>query len=188
MQSPRLNPLDEGGIGLVRSVAEFCGHHRPRSAVTKSIQELEDTLGVKLFQRSAKGMALTQDGHRFQASARKVIAAVAEASQLGLHKPEALTGSLSIGVTSLVAGYYLADLFARFQRSHPSVTISVVEDSPEFLEHLLINGEVDLAIMVSNTLGEPQALEVEVLTHSPCCPISCTAPGPWTPSTCRLVP
>lgn len=138
-----------------------------QSAVTKSVQELEDALGVKLFERTTRGMVLTQDGHRFQASARKVIAAVAEAGQLGRGKPEALSGSLTIGVTSLVAGYYLADLFARFQRSHPSVTISVVEDAPQFLEHLLINGEVDLAIMVSNALGDPQALEVEALTRSP---------------------
>jgi len=138
-----------------------------QSAVTKSIQELEDALAVKLFERTARGMVLTQDGHRFQASARKVIAAVAEAGQLGRGKPETLSGSLTIGVTSLVAGYYLADLFARFQRSHPSVTISVVEDAPQFLEHLLINGEVDLAIMVSNALGDPQALEVEALTRSP---------------------
>ena len=138
-----------------------------QSAVTKSIQELEDSLGVKLFERSAKGMALTQDGQRFQVSARKVIAAVAEAGQLGRGKPEALSGSLTLGVTSLVAGYYLAELFARFQRSHPSVTISVVEDAPQFLEHLLINGEIDLSIMVSNALGDPQALEVEALTRSP---------------------
>lgn len=138
-----------------------------QSAVTKSIRELEDSLGVRLFERSAKGMVLTQDGHRFQANARKVIAAVAEAGQLGRGKPETLSGNLTIGVTSLVAGYYLAALFARFQRSHPSVTISVVEDEPQFLEDLLINGEVDLAIMVSNALGDPQALEVETLTRSP---------------------
>lgn len=138
-----------------------------QSAVTKSVQELEESLGVRLFERTSKGMALTQEGYRFQASARKVIAVVAEAGQLERGRVEALTGNLTIGVTSLVAGYYLADLFARFQRSHPSVTISVVEDAPQFLEHLLINGEVDLAIMVSNALGDPQALVVEVLTSSP---------------------
>ncbi|WP_396432611.1 LysR family transcriptional regulator [Limnohabitans sp.] len=137
-----------------------------QSALTKSIQELEESLGVKLFQRSAKGMLLTQDGHRFQANARKVIAAVAEAGQIDRGKPAVLSGNLTIGVSSLVAGYYLADLFAKFQRSHPSVTISVVEETPLFLEHLLINGEVDLAIMVCNALDEPQALEVEVLTRS----------------------
>jgi len=138
-----------------------------QSAITKSILELEGSLGMALFARTAKGMALTQAGYRFQASARKVISAVAEAGMLDRGRPEALTGSLTIGVTSLVAGYYLADLFARFQRSHASVRIGVVEDSPQFLEHLLVNGEVDLAIMVTNTLGDPQALVVELLTSSP---------------------
>ncbi|HYD94566.1 MAG TPA: LysR substrate-binding domain-containing protein [Noviherbaspirillum sp.] len=138
-----------------------------QSAVTKSIQELEESLGVQLFERTAKGMVLTQEGHRFQASARKVMSAVAEASRIDYRHEEELSGNLTIGVTSLVAGYYLADLFSRFQRSHPSVKISVIEDSAQFLEHLLINGEVDLAIMVSNVLGDPQALVVETLTSSP---------------------
>ncbi len=138
-----------------------------QSALTSSIQELEDTLGTRLFERSSRGMVLTQAGHRFQASARKVISAVAEAGMIDRGRTEELTGTLTIGVTSLVAGYYLADLFARFRRSHPSVRISVVEDTPQFLEHLLVNGEVDLAIMVSNALGDPQALVVELLTRSP---------------------
>ena len=138
-----------------------------QSAMTKSVQELEDTLGMRLFARSPKGMVLTQAGHRFQASARKVISAVAEAGMIDRGRQEALTGSLTVGVTSLVAGYYLAELFARFQRSHPSVKVSVIEDEPQFLEHLLINGEVDLAIMVSNALGDPRAMVVEVLTSSP---------------------
>ena len=43
----------------------------------------------------------------------------------------------------------------------------MVEDSPQFLEHLLVNGELDLAIMVSNQLGDPQALVVEALTRAP---------------------
>lgn len=138
-----------------------------QSALTRSILELESTLGMAVFERTPKGMELTQAGHRFQASARKVISAVAEAGMVDRGRPEALTGSLTIGVTSLVAGYYLAELFARFQRSHPSVRVTVVEDTPQFLEHLLVNGEVDLAIMVSNALGDPQALVVETLTSSP---------------------
>ena len=43
----------------------------------------------------------------------------------------------------------------------------MTEDAPPFLEHLLINGELDVAIMVSNVLGEPQALVAETLTRSP---------------------
>jgi len=137
-----------------------------QSAVTKSIQELETALGRRLFDRTPKGMSLTQDGYRFKARALKVVEAVAEAGNIGSEAEHPLQGSLMIGVTSLVAGYYLADVLTRFQRAHPLVMVSVVEDSPQFLEHLLVNGEVDLAIMISNELDDPRALVVEVLTHS----------------------
>ncbi|RZU00858.1 LysR family transcriptional regulator [Rivibacter subsaxonicus] len=138
-----------------------------QSAVTKSILELEATLGERLFERSARGMQLTPDGHRFLASAHKVLSAVAEATRLNRAQPEGLSGTLAVGVTSLVAGYYLSELLSRFQRSCPQVRLQVVEDSPPFLEHLLINGELEVAIMVSNALGEPQALVAETLTRSP---------------------
>lgn len=138
-----------------------------QSAITKSILELEEDLGVKLFERSTKGMLLTADGHRFLASARRVLATVADATRLLHAQPQALTGSLSIGVTSLVAGYYLAELLTRFRRVCPDVTVQVIEDEPPFLEHLLVNGEVDVAIMISNALSERQALVSETLTRSP---------------------
>jgi DNA-binding transcriptional LysR family regulator len=139
-----------------------------QSAVTKSMQELEDELGQRLFERSSKGIVLTAQGHRFLTSARRVIGAVAEATRL--HRADdgdGPGGSLAIGVTSLVAGYYLSELLSRYRRSCPGVAVQVVEDSPTFLEHLLINGELDVAIMVCNALGEPQALVVETLTRSP---------------------
>ncbi|HRC38681.1 MAG TPA: LysR family transcriptional regulator, partial [Rubrivivax sp.] len=91
-----------------------------QSAVTKSMQELEDELGQPLFERSSRGMRMTPQGHRFLASARKVLGAVAEATRL--HSAEegaGPTGLLAIGVTSLVAGYYLSELLSRYRRSCP---------------------------------------------------------------------
>jgi DNA-binding transcriptional LysR family regulator len=139
-----------------------------QSALTKSLIELEAELGSSLFERSSKGMTLTTQGHRFLVSARKVIGSVADA--LRLHAGEAasaLSGVLSVGVTSLVAGYYLSELLGRFRRACPVVQVFVTEDAPRFLEHLLINGELDVAIMVSNALSEPQAMVCEILTRSP---------------------
>jgi len=139
-----------------------------QSALTKSLLELEAELGSSLFERSSRGMTLTPQGHRFLVSARKVIGSVADA--LRLHAGEAtsgLSGVLALGVTSLVAGYYLSELFSRFRRNCPAVEVFVTEDEPRFLEHLLINGELDVAIMVSNALSEPQAMVSETLTRSP---------------------
>lgn len=138
-----------------------------QSALTKSLLELEAELGSPLFLRSPRGMTLTPQGHRFLVSARKVIGSVADALRLQAADAAAeISGVLAIGVTPLVAGYYLSELFSRFRRACPAVEVYVTEDSPRFLEHLLINGELDLAIMVSNALGEPQAMVAETLTRS----------------------
>ena len=140
-----------------------------QSAVTKSMQELEDELGRTLFARSSRGMRLTPQGHRFLVSARQVLATVAEATRERGGDDDAsagLVGTLTVGVTSLVAGYYLSELFSRYRRSCPRVEVHVTEDTPRFLEHLLINGELDLAIMLSSALSEPQALVAETLTRS----------------------
>jgi DNA-binding transcriptional LysR family regulator len=137
-----------------------------QSALTKAMAELEQELGSRLFERTSKGMALTPQGHRFLAGAGKVLGAVADAMRLHAAQPATLTGTLAVGVTSLVAGYYLSDLLSRYRRNCPDVVVAVTEESPRFLEHLLINGELDVAIMVSNALGEPKALMAETLTRS----------------------
>lgn len=139
-----------------------------QSALTKSLQELEADVGQSLFLRSSKGMQLTPQGQRFLVGAHKVISSVADAVRPRTTEAGAgLSGTLALGVTSLVAGYYLSALFSRFRRSFAGVSVWVTEDSPRFLEHLLINGELDVAIMLSNALSEPQALAAETLTRSP---------------------
>jgi DNA-binding transcriptional LysR family regulator len=138
-----------------------------QSAITTAIHDLEAEIGLKLFERGPRGVTLTPDGHRFLANARRVLAAVADATHALRAQPNALAGTLSIGVTPLVAGYYLAELLSRFTRACPAVEVEVVEDEPRFLEHLLINGEVDAAIMVSSALVDRQALATEILNRSP---------------------
>lgn len=137
-----------------------------QSALTKSMVELETELGSRLFERTSRGMALTPQGHRFLASARKVISSVADATRLHAAEPAGIAGTLAVGVSSLVAGYYLSDLLSRYRRHCPDVQVLVTEETPRFLEHLLINGELDVAIMMSNALSEPQALMAETLTRS----------------------
>lgn len=52
-------------------------------------------------------------------------------------------------MTSLVAGYVLSEILSRFRRANPSVEINAIEDNGEYLEHLLIGGELDVAVLVT---------------------------------------
>jgi DNA-binding transcriptional LysR family regulator len=70
-------------------------------------------------------------------------------------------------VTSLVAGYVLSDLLARYRRAFPAVEVSANEDNGEYLEHLLVGGELDVAVMVISNLRDRVALQAEIFETSP---------------------
>lgn len=138
-----------------------------QSSVTEAIRGLEDDLGVHLFDRQARGILLTHKGSAFLRHARKIMAEVAAARTAFQGEAAATTGRLSLGVTSLVAGYVLSDVLARFRRAHPQVTLNVIEDNGDYLQHLLIGGELDVAVLLTSSVKDRLALNVETLLVSP---------------------
>jgi DNA-binding transcriptional LysR family regulator len=137
-----------------------------QSAVTESIRTLEDQAGVHLFERNSKGVALTYQGHQMMRHARLILSAVADAGRALGTRSESVTGTLNLGVTSLVAGYFLADILARFRRVVPNVEVRVVEEERPYVEHLLVNGELHLALMIISNLENKMALGYGTLVRS----------------------
>ena len=138
-----------------------------QSSVTEAIRGLEDDLGVVLFDRQARGILLTHKGSAFLRYARKILADVASARSAFQAEPEAATGRLSLGVTSLVAGYVLSDILARYRRAFPQIELNVIEDNGDYLQHLLIGGELDVAVLLTSSVKDRLALNVETLLVSP---------------------
>jgi len=138
-----------------------------QSSMTEAIKELEGDLGVQLFERHSRGVTITHKGHQFLRHATSILASVSNARRAFVEPPDASPGHLHLGVTSLVAGYVLSDLLARFRRAYPGVEVSAIEDSGEYLEHLLIGGELDVAVMVVSNLRDTMALQSEILEVSP---------------------
>ncbi len=138
-----------------------------QSSVTEAIKELEGDLGVELFERHPRGLSITHNGHQFLRHATKILATVSDARNAFSETQENTGGTLNIGVTSLVAGYVLSDLLARYRRACPGVEVSAIEDNGSYLEHLLIGGDLDVAVMVISNLRDRMALQAEILETSP---------------------
>jgi len=138
-----------------------------QSAVTEAIKELEGDLGVNLFERHRRGLAITHKGHQFYRHATRILAGVSDARRSFAEERSNAGGVLHLGVTSLVAGYVLSDLLARFRRAYPSVEVTAIEDNGDYLEHLLIGGELDVAVMVISNLRDRVALQAEIFETSP---------------------
>jgi DNA-binding transcriptional LysR family regulator len=149
-----------------------------QAAITESIQSLEVHLGVLLFRRHARGMALTHAGHDFLQHTQRILGAVAAAEKALSIRPEALTGELVIGAVPLLTGYYLPSLLARYRRAFPNVRTWVYEDAGTFIEHQLINGELDAALVIVSALESASSFDTTALVRSPW--------GLWVPARHRL--
>ncbi len=137
-----------------------------QSAITESIRQLEEQVGSALFSRHARGIALTYEGHRFLRHAKLIISTVKDAEDAFTARIDNVSGTLRLGVTNLVAGYFLSDILARFRRVFPEVSVEVIEDHRRYIEHLLISGELQLALMVISNIEEQFALSVDPLMRS----------------------
>jgi DNA-binding transcriptional LysR family regulator len=110
---------------------------------------------------------LTHPGHEFLRHTVLILAAVSSAEEALQARPDALHGELSIGATSPLTGYYLPSLLERYRRAFPKVQARIFEDAGHFIEHQLINGELDIALMVLSSLSSEQAFNTSVLVRSP---------------------
>ena len=138
-----------------------------QSAITEALKDLEADLGVSLFRRHSRGLHITHKGHQFLRHATGLLSGVADARRAFDEDSFEATGTLHLGVTSLVAGYVLSDILARFRRAHPKVDVTAIEDDGSYLEHLLIGGELDVAVMLVSNLRNRFALQAENLASSP---------------------
>lgn len=138
-----------------------------QSSVTEAIRALEEDLGVTLFERQARGLAITHMGSLFLRHAAQILSDVSTARHAFREDSAEEEGALSLGVTSLVAGYVLSDILSRFRRAHPRVQLSAIEDEGGYLEHLLIGGELDVAVLLTSSIRDRAALHVETLLVSP---------------------
>ena len=137
-----------------------------QSAVTEAVKALERETGAKLFRRHANGMALTYEGTQFLRHARNVVAAVQEALRAPRQPRPDLRGRLSLAVTYTVAGYFLPAPLARFRRNFPGLEIELHEWDRSEIERRLVEGSIDLAVILTSNLLNAADIDTEVLIQS----------------------
>ena len=115
-------------------------------AVSMQIRQLEETVGMPLFDKIGKKMYLTEAGRRIERTAHEVLGAIknAQDSLAGLAGLRA--GLVSVALVS-TAKYFVPKLIALFRQSYPEIEFRLTVSNRETLIQLLQNNEIDLAIM-----------------------------------------
>ncbi|MBV7541512.1 LysR substrate-binding domain-containing protein [Acidovorax sp. sic0104] len=99
--------------------------HLTQSAVSKQVKELEGWVGVMLFERSRKRLALTPAGERYEKAVRSVLAQL-EAATLELITSDDGGGALHLSSLPTFGAKWLIPRLPQFQQQHPQVTLHFV--------------------------------------------------------------
>jgi LysR family transcriptional regulator, glycine cleavage system transcriptional activator len=98
-----------------------------QSAVSRQIKDLEDQLGVELFQRRHRALLLTDAGKLFYASAAQVLTTMRAATDR--LRAQAGKKGLSVTTTHSFAALWLIPRLAGFTRSHPGIDVRIMADT-----------------------------------------------------------
>lgn len=118
--------------------------HVSQPALTKSMQQLEADLGVKLFDRIAVGVRLTKYGEVLQRHVKVMDNEYQHAVARLVEMRDGRSGALRVGAGPVWLVSILPPIISRFQEEHPDVSISLIGGVIDTLVPSLINGELDL--------------------------------------------
>lgn len=109
--------------GSFRRAAELCDVDQ--SNVSRALQQLEDHLGVSLFERSRCGVRLTPAGEQFLAEIAPVLEQLESARRSARAMRRAETGLVRVGILTSLAGGFLRQLVQAYTEQHPRVRIDL---------------------------------------------------------------
>ena len=138
-----------------------------QSSVTVALRGMEQTLGVPLFVRHAKGLRLTETGERFVSHARNVTNAASRAIDDIRAAPSDVGGRLRIGVTETISAYLVPSVLSMAEQHFPNLRIEVMESDRPSVEQALMDGRIDLALLIISNLTERDELEYDITLKSP---------------------
>jgi len=121
--------------------------HTSQPGVSRHIRQLEDELGVALFERSGRQVtAITAAGHDVIRVAESVLAGAEDIRSLGRQHSDPHAGELRLATTHTQARYVLPGIVRAFTDRWPRVDIHIHQGTPAQMARMVESGEVDFVI------------------------------------------
>jgi DNA-binding transcriptional LysR family regulator len=136
--------------------------HIGQPAVSKTVAQLEERLGVRLLVRSTRGLTATEAGQNFFEHARRAIDEADEAEVAARGVSASLSGELRISAAVTFARLHIVPKLASFLNEHPALSICLILDD-EYID--LIQAGVDVALRMGSL--QDSALTARKIGQSP---------------------
>lgn len=120
--------------------------HVSQPALSQQIRDLEDELGLKLFERNSRGVKLTEAGRALLSGSRRALAAVNQAIAQAQETAKGERGRLVIGSLGPLTNAFLPVALARFGERRPLVEATALHMNNRAQVEAILNGSIMLGI------------------------------------------
>jgi LysR family hydrogen peroxide-inducible transcriptional activator len=132
-------------LGGFRRAAEACGVAQP--SLSAQVAQVEQALGVQIFERGARGVRVTAAGARVIDRARAVLLASRDLADTARQHTDPLSGTLRIGVIPTVCPYLLPEVAPVLRKKLPDLQVVWSEDKTHVLVEQVAAAALDGAIL-----------------------------------------
>ena len=147
--------------------------HVTQPTMSRQIAELEESLGVTLFQRTTRKVVLTDEGLLLRRRAEEILSLTEKTEQELMQRGEDLDGTISIGSGEFEAFSQLADCIKSFSEQHPKVRFNIFTGTADVVKDRLESGLVDIGVLLEpvdtgkfEAIPFPSVVKYEILMRA----------------------
>src|SRR5579884_181523 len=141
-------------LATFQVVAKHCSYvraaeelHFSQPAVSAQIRQLEEAMGVKLFDKIGRKTHLTQAGEELYLYSQKIFSLIDETLETMASLRSPYYGRLSVGADTTVGTYVIPGILGKFHQIYPEVDITLEVVNRVYLVDALANNRIDMVIM-----------------------------------------
>lgn len=122
--------------------------HVTQPTLSRQIAQMEDELGVTLFDRGSRRFTLTEEGLLLRRRAEEILELVDKTEKELAEREEMVSGTVSVGCGDLAAVDMLPGLFRRFREKYPGVDFDLYTASADHIKDRLDRGLTDVGLLL----------------------------------------
>ncbi|MBT1138122.1 LysR family transcriptional regulator [Lactiplantibacillus argentoratensis] len=124
--------------------------HVSQPTISRQLKDLEDELGVTLFERNGRHISLTSSGEYFATQANQIIA-LADKTLANINTAKEISGTIELGSAEMRSFLTIAQSIKKLQQQYPKIRINVTSSNANQIRTNLKTGNFDFGIVTEPT-------------------------------------
>lgn len=122
--------------------------HITQPTLSRQLAQMEEEIGVKLFNRGTRRITLTNEGILLRRRAEEILSLVDKTERELLEQEEQIEGKITIGCGEIQAVQILSKLFSSFSEKYPNVTFDIFTATADLVKEQMDKGLIDVGLLL----------------------------------------